>query len=193
VDGKLLSYATLLADPCEGPLVAPEYGSSEHGYLSRFHSVEDITTNGSSDRTSGYVVWFPDYTGDVGNAISTTVTNGSLYFFGPTGGTASTRPVNTAANPLGQSSAVGSVQGSFRKDPAYDWMDNDSVQDARTVAACMQFMYTGTMSGASGRFGYLQGIPRDVILTGGNGDTPPSVNDMFRVASDVQRIPLDKI
>lgn len=165
-------------------MVHPEYGSSENGYLSRFKSSISVT----SVNQAGYVVWFPDFTGGNASSASTINTNGSLFFYNST--SSSVAPTNTTAEPLGMSATLTSTRGSFRADPAHAWVASSACQDARTVSACMQFQFTGAMSTTQGRFGMVEGITREMLLTGTSGG-PPTADELFAVASHVERMPLD--
>lgn len=177
------NLAKLIADPCNGPLVGPQYGSSDGGYLAKFSSYHkhDVSTTG----TSGYLVWFPDFTGgaDTGG-------NGALYIFASTDST--TGPVNTVADPLGRGSSAASINGNFLEDPSHTFLTGSVVQDSRTVAACCKMIYTGRNDSLAGRVGYLDNIPRDALLAGAGG-SPPSVEDMFRYSPNAMRTPLDII
>lgn len=177
---EVLTLARLLADPCEAPLVAPQYGASDGGYLSKFslfHNL-DVSTTGSS----GYVLWFPDYAGGESSAAQ-----GSLYMFASTD--ADTGPLNTVAAPLGRG-VVASTQGRFLIDPSHAFGNGDLVQDSRAIAGCIKMMYTGRNDSLAGRMGYLENVPREALLTGGGG-VPPSVNQLFKYSNKSQRTPLD--
>lgn len=180
---QVLTLAKLIGDPCNGPLVGPQYGSSDGGYLAKFSSYHkhDVSTTG----TSGYVVWFPDFTGgaDTGG-------NGALYIFATTDSTVS--PINTVSDPLGRGSSAATINGNFLEDPSHTFLTGSVVQDARTVAACVKMIYTGRNDSLAGRIGYLDNIPREALLTGAGG-SPPSVEDMFRYSPNSMRTPLDLV
>lgn len=187
LDSKVLDYAKLLADPCAGPLVGPQYGGSEAGYLARLKREQLVAT---TTNTSGYIVWFPDYSGVIVGDTSTAHRNGSYFLF--TADDPSSAPVNSTADPMGTSTDLASTKGSFLLDPARNLLAGSTVQDIRTVAGCIEFMYTGALQDASGRFGIIEGISREQLLTGASGG-PSSVSDMFAVSKHITRTPLDKV
>lgn len=186
---KLLDYAELIANPCTGPLVAPEYGASDHGYLARFQKSHNLTL--AAGQPNGFFVYFPDYTGDVGDPAAAATTNGSIVGYADSSSTA--RPSNTIASPQFQALLSTDAAGFSSADPAHNWVAGESVQDARTVAACLQMAYLGTVSGCQGRVGFLEGIPREMLLTGGAGGLPPNVNELMSIAADIDRLPLNKL
>lgn len=110
-----------------------------------------------------------------------------MYLFA--GETSETTPTNTIADPLGSHTTTGT--GVFIEDPASTFIEGDFVNDSRTVAACMKFLYTGTNDNCSGRIGYLSDVPREAILSGGSDGGPPSVAQMFRYSNRSERTPLD--
>lgn len=184
---QVAQYATLLADPCNAALTAPQYGASTGGYLTRFSSHESIE---SSTFSSGYVVWFPDYTeGGQGHGTATSG-NGNLYIFGGT--TGNSVPINTDSSPFGSGSTYGSASGTLDEDPAFDFASSSVVQDTRTAAACIKLLYTGRTDECAGRVCYLNDIPRETLLTGNSGE-PLSVNRLFRYSDHSMRMPLDLV
>ena len=187
--GQHLQLAQLIADPCSGPLVAPEYGSSDNGYLTRFSQQVNLST--ASSYTCGYCIWFPDFVGQQASSTAVGNRNGSFYFFQSTA--ADIQPTNTDAAPLGTGAATTAVNGLFTDDPARDWIAGSHVLDARTAAACVKFTYTGRMDALSGRVGYLNNVPRSALILGGSGDAAPNVNDMLRYSEMTSRTPADTI
>lgn len=182
--GPQMQYARLLADPCTAPLVAPQYGASDGGYLAKLSSHENFTigsaNTGGNSGQSGYLLWYPDYTGINGGSG----TDGSMYVFGASN--ASTGPANSTTSPLGLGS-FGSTNGAFLDDPTRTFVQTSLVQDTRCAAACLKFLYTGRADALSGRVGYLENVPREALLTGTGG--PPNVNDMFRYSNASMRTP----
>lgn len=170
---QLSDIARMIADPCHGPAVNPEYGASQHGYVSKFKSVANAVA-GSSVNAHGYMVWFPDYQG-----------GSNLYAWNSV--TADDRPSNTPLDPFGMAGNH-AVRGGFIDDPAQNWVDGSSVQDARMAAACMKLTYTGSMSALKGRVGTIGGITRDQLL-----NERPSVNEMFQLCSDATRLSPDGV
>lgn len=184
-----MQLAKLIADPCSAALVAPEYGSSDNGYLTRFTQQASITT--ASDYTCGYCVWYPDFCGQKSNGAGVTNENGSYYFFQST--SSATNPTNGVADPLGNGTSTKSANGQFQADPARDWVSGDHVLDARTIAGCVKFTYTGRMDALSGRVGYLNNVPRSALMIGGTGDAAPSVDDMLKYSEMTSRTPAETI
>lgn len=187
--GPHLQLAKLIADPCSAALVAPEYGSSDNGYLTRFTQQSSLTTD--SEYTCGYCVWFPDFCGQKSNGSGTSNENGSFYFYQTTDATIN--PTNGVADPLGNGTSTKSANGQFLADPARDWVSGDHVLDARTVAACVKYTYTGRMDALSGRVGYLNNVPRSALIIGGSGDSAPNVNDMLKYSEMTSRTPAETI
>lgn len=185
-EGHVLKLAALLNNPCTAPLTAPEYGSSDSGYLMRFHSVSSHTLAEGGARSSGYVVFFPDYHGNVGSSTQTVSRNASIVGFADASGTS--KPTNDTTDPAFASADLTSQRGGQIADPGYPFISGDVVQDARTVAACMQMTYTGSMQNIAGRVGTLENVTREMLITGNSGDTP-TIDQMMSLASSFQRTP----
>lgn len=67
LDSAATSYARLLADPCNAPLVHPVYSGAEGGYLVR---VDNFYTLGvSAGSTSGILVWTPGAIGTTNSEL----------------------------------------------------------------------------------------------------------------------------
>uniref|UniRef100_A0AB38ZN75 Coat protein n=1 Tax=Saccharina latissima RNA virus 2 TaxID=3153342 RepID=A0AB38ZN75_9VIRU len=180
----LTSLARLINDPCKAPLVAPQYGASSGGYLTKLSSFSKIDFANGSD---GWLVWFPDYHGRKGIAGQ-----GANIFVYQNDNAVNT-PNNTSSNPLGGSdTAVTGLGGWSIDDPAYSFVAGTIVQDARAAAACVKLTYTGRNDALAGRVGVLEGVPRDALLTGG-GVNPPTITEMFNYAATVSRTPMDEV
>lgn len=184
---EVLKLANLIADPCTAPLVAPQYGASDGGYLAKFASNTTLDT-GTDSANAGYVVWFPDFCGRAGGDATSPGNNGNLYMFGTAFGSGA--PTNTAAAPLGGDSIINNGAGAFLEDPAWDFTNSATVMDARTIAACMKLMYIGRNDALSGRIAYLENVPREAITNGLSG-SPASVDALFRYANTITRMPMD--
>jgi hypothetical protein len=183
-NAHVTSLARLLADPCGSPLVAPQYGASSGGYLTKLSSFLEVSA-AVAGYSSGYIIWFPDYTGDSYSSDA----NMNLYLFQT--GNSATSPLNNASNPCGTGSASSTV-GQAIRDPAFEVINGSVVQDARTVSACMKFMYTGRNDSLSGRVGVFNGFSREAFVSGSVG-SPPSPNELFQYASHSTRTPMDQV
>lgn len=171
----------MIDDPCNSDIVAGLHGTSE-GICQRF------VTNfqPASTETSGYLIWFPSM--HCGNP------NGS-YSSGnrPVGGviwnasSTTVNPLNTTAAPYG--SGIAGTAGSF-VDPFFTTLASASVQDGRTLAACMRVKPTNSISGIQGTIAYLDNIPHTFLdsLTTGSAAAPPTVNEMLAYSRKIERM-----
>lgn len=178
---EVLSLARLLNDPCEAPLVAPQYGASSGGYLTKLSRFFNVNM---SEGTSGYCVWFPDYTG---RTYSGGLAANCFCFANDSAGAAA---VNTTAAPMGAASSAGAINGVAFTDPAYTFVSTEVVQDCRTASACVKMTYTGRNDALAGRVGIISGFSRDALLVGNEG-SPPTISEFFNYATDVTRTPMD--
>lgn len=178
----ILEYAKLLADPCEAPLVGPNYGSTEAGYLSKFSSYVPMAIG--SAETSGYIIWFPDYCNGTGAGAG-----GYSNCIAFAASSANTTPT---ALTFGRGINTYTDDGGSIPDPAYDFCEGTTVQDTRCAAACMKMTYTGQNSTLAGRVGYIEGISRESLLTG-DGGSPLNVASIARYSNTAMRTPLDTI
>lgn len=169
--GKIRAIAAMIQDPCMGPTVAPEYGGSQNGYVSRFKKTFAIGGHANSTGVSGYLLWFPDYQG--GN---------NLYLFSTSNDAA--QPVNSSTDPLGYAS---STSGKWLEDPAKPWVASAAVEDGRLAAACMKMSYAGAMASLKGRVATISGISRDQLLHGGDNGQTLSPSVLLNLASNTER------
>jgi len=169
--GKVRQIAAMIKDPCMGPTVAPEYGGSQNGYVSRFKKTFTIGGGEGSTGTAGYLVWFPDFQG--GN---------NLYLWSSS--TDLIQPVNTGADPLGYDLPT---SGRWLEDPAKPWVAGDAVEDGRLAAACMKLSYAGAMAALKGRVATISGISRDQLLHGGDNGSTLSASVLLNLASNTER------
>lgn len=178
LDAETHNYAKLLADPCNGPLTAPQYGASSGGYLARLSkSIQVDLSAGVGGGSNGYIIWFPDYTGG-----DTTANNGSCFLYRNVN--ADAVPVNDNTNPLG---SAYTPCGSFIEDPAYAFERSTAVSDMRTAAACMKMIYTGRNDQLAGRVAIATNISRQMVLSG------LSVNKVFTLSPNHVRTSFDPI
>lgn len=170
----------MLADPCRAQLSGAVYGSSESGYVTRFHShftivLADITSN-------GYLIWFPDFISQAGDTTAIAQSPGSLVGFSSE--SSGDVPVNTQANPQFQSPVVSSTRGGAYKCPIHDWVTSNTVQDYRTIATCLQMTFTGAISTTAGRIGKISGISPEILLDhASGGNEAASIDNMMDLST----------
>lgn len=124
LDSLGASYAKLLMDPCNGPLVHPVYPGGDAGFLFRAESFGTFGT--SAGETAGCVHWVPGYPNLNGTDL---IANGAA------GG-------GVAAN-----------LGNFTNSPGRAFLQANA-KGVRCVAACMKVTYPGAENGRSGRVHY---------------------------------------
>jgi hypothetical protein len=128
LDGPALSYAALLADPCNGPLVHPIYPGTDAGFLFRAESFTSFGTG--AGETSGVVHWTPGYPNF----------NDSEFLYTATAGGGTTGTMASATASPGKTFLATNARG------------------VRCVAACMKVSYNGSEANRSGRFHYGQTV-----------------------------------
>jgi hypothetical protein len=190
---KLSPVARMIADPCNAVLVPGCFTSSE-GYLARLRD----TINNNSVGVAGYVLWAPMYHNNNASPVGL-ATNFNLFGF--TAVDSSVSPVN-AAHPSFPYGAAINFANSLQNGTAFGIPDpassivgvgNAIVQDARLISACMNMTYTGPMAASQGEFCYVR-IPLTTLLGDvENGQLPISVDEIFRMSSNRQRLGVDTI
>lgn len=125
LDQNAQSYARLMFDPCNAPLVHPVYPGGDSGFLFRAESFATFANEATS--TSGYVHWAPGYV----NGSST-----ELLVNASTAGNVAT--ANTALGSAGPGKAFLSA----------------NAKGVRCVAACIKVTYPGAESTRAGRLHY---------------------------------------
>jgi hypothetical protein len=173
---KMDPYMTMIADPCNASLVPGMYGSNQ-GMLARFkasYSFAEFNALFASYKY-GYVIWYPTY-----HCPATTTGSANLFFYGAS--TASAAP--TLLN-YGVFGATGTAVAGT--DPAYNFTNSDTCQDARTLSACITSSYLGTTSAAQGLYVPLTNIPLELPIFGGTGGAPPSVDQLRNYATFQER------
>lgn len=174
-------YVKLLRDPCNGPIVyGPTGGSSQTGYLTRV--TKRYTYHQTAADNHGYLAWFPDYH-NVG--INGAQAAANMFTFSST--SSATRPVNTIANPLGS----GGASGNSQQDPAREFIASTTIAAARTIASCITACFVGTTVTAAGQMAVATNITPNQLLYGGGGN-PLNVEEVFNLAQNVDRIPMEK-
>lgn len=189
VPNSTLTYAEMVADPCNAQLVPGIFGRAE-GLLARVHNTD--FNPGLATQTAGYVLWCPDYTG--GDEPNSDAAN--LFTWGTTH--PDIVPENTVANRFGDSDflpyAGESITTSGFPDPAARLVASDLIQDSRCIGACMKLTYTGKLLDSGGQFARISDLPLTSLLHGGAIDEtypdgrPASVTDLFRYATNIGRI-----
>lgn len=169
-------YARMLADPCGAELIQGLH-STDEGILAKLKTYESPSGNNQF----GYLLWCPHYAGTYGDNKAQTVAFTSTSANGPT---------NVTANPAFASTDWTSVRGLTRGAAAVSFVSSTTVSDFRLVSACMRLGYTGTMSDSKGQLAYLENISSDALLLGNSG-SPATIDDLFRMASHVERLGVD--
>ncbi len=189
-----MPYTELIVNPCKAVLVPGLYGTSE-GLLARVRST--ISKLGAGQDTAGYVLWCPDYC-NVGGTLG-----GGANLFLWKANASSTQPVNISTGLPGTAVVYGGKKASdfadetplataaSGPDPAYQLLQEELVQDVRTLSACMSVTYTGKMLDASGQICTLTNIPLSAILSGGTGAGALSVDDCFRYSNNLTRFSVE--
>jgi len=103
-------------------------------------------------------------------------------------GSSATNPLNTTADPFGTNY---NTSANFVADPAYAFLNGTTAADHRVISACIIVTYTGTVSNCSGELALIPNVPSSVLLQGGAGSKPASVDDMFTHAPHYSRVSLE--
>jgi len=174
---KFDAYATMIADPCNAVLVPGMYGS-DAGMLARFKSTYAFSAYNASwaAQPFGYVLWFPSY-------HNPTTTSGPANFFMFAAATSGTSPTLLNYGVFG----AGATTASSVTDPAYNFVNGDTAQDARTLSACLTTSYIGTTSNAKGLFIPLTNVPLTAVLQGGTVNAPPTFDQLRNYATMQER------
>jgi len=174
-----LDYAMMIADPCNAPL-SQSISPTELAIVERSRAIINV-----SSTSSGYVVWFPTYTGTVGPASI----QGNANLFVYEAAAPATAPLNTVATPMGLS---GGTAGTFIADPAASFVTGtSSFSRQKTIAACMQLEWLGALSAIQGQVAMVKNISLSAFDTGtgapGHLYTPMSVDQAFAYAQERTR------
>jgi len=169
------AYATMVADPCNGPLLEGFYSSAE-GMLNKLKTT--VIPSGTS--ANGYILWDPNYTsastssGDQFNCVLLVSAN------------ASDQPANAAGDGFGKEES----NGLQLQVGAAGFAQSDTVADARCVGACIRATYKGRMDAASGLICVVNNLPAEAVL-GADGLSPIAVDELFALATIVERAGID--
>lgn len=192
-------YASLLLDPCNGPLVRA-VGSVHPGAVTeRIRLTSASFLDGLAPVASlanGYIVWFPTFhnTGSIDGGVSGVYSPANCFYYHSA--LSSTVPINTAALPGGVASGIAgngaSNTGVFLRDPGTANLTSASpFVRATTLSACLQMDYTGALSAISGQVAVVQNFSLASFITNINtGAIPafPSVDAIFAHAADRERL-----
>lgn len=175
------SYAQLVADPCYGPLVRSVGGTTGAGVVQRIRSTY---TNVAAN---GYIVWFPSYS--CGSQSVANYYPYNAYVFEDAA--SSTVVTNSVAVPMGR----GTTGGNFLSDPCCKLIDSGSsptaFSRAKTLAACMNVEYSGSMSAAAGLIAKVANMSVTSFMPQKPGSTPSvpmTIDQMFAYANKRGRL-----
>jgi len=174
--------ASMVANPCTGPLIPGFYGTTE-GIMSK-HKTTHLCP---STNKYGYMLWDPERTS---YSAGTTHDFNAVQFMTDA---ASKRPTNTGVGTarFGDGSCLAVTETERRIVGAAAFIAGTSLSVYRTVGACMRITYTGKLSDLEGRLGKVIGFPADTLLWSGASGAPANVEEIMGMCSDVQRSSLD--
>jgi hypothetical protein len=133
---------------------------------------------------------FPEY---YGSAYGASITD-NLSAFIWAHDTATHHPANNyAGSPFGHSYTSAEYSAKAIPAPAESWVAGTNVADARTVAACIRLRYNGKMTDASGSVVVVEDFPAEMLIGGGAGGQPMSVDEIFQYAGAPRRLPVDGV
>lgn len=110
----------------------------------KFAATSQLSGISDSTGTSGFVIWFPDFTGS--GIIGAGVNSGNFFHSNANLIGASAKPINTLGAPLGTDGSGLSTLS----DPNYEFVATDVVKDFRTIGACLSFAYNGKLADCQG-------------------------------------------
>lgn len=181
----------MIADPCNADLVPGLYGSSE-GFLARVKS----TIFNDSEGSSGYLLWAPR----LHNKQTAINGGGNTFlfnvFFYTTNDSSTPPPLASYGAVTTFAQSLASNEAGRGEDPAAQLIgpDNAIVMDARTLSACMRLTYAGRMDESAGQVAFVQNLPLEAVLGDANqGESPITVDDLFRLSTAVQRLGVDTL
>lgn len=163
----------MLANPCDAKLVSGLYGDSQ-GLLARFRKSED----NNSLASCGYLLWCPDYHGKT-NLVCFVNDDPTFH------------PPNTQSDPYGSGigwSAPATSSASFLYDPCEAFVGQAVCADARLISSCMQMTYYGTQLNAGGELRIVENLRPEMLINGGAGGLPASVNEIMDYAGSSMRL-----
>lgn len=171
----------MLLDPCNSVL-RPGLHSTTAGILSRFQTFYEPQVGTS---VSGYALWCPHY-------VSKTATLYECCFVYnvASGSPASTEPTNTSTIPYGISNTATALAINVG---ASNFVSGPVCSDFRLLSSCMKMNYTGNVSACAGTVTRVSGLSVDALLHGSATDGPISVNDIFALSGNFDRLPLETL
>lgn len=174
----------MVADPCGAALLPGIYGTSE-GIMSK---VKSSFFDGSQG-ACGYVLWNPDWHNG-GTDSNAQFANLFTWVHDDS----SSRPLNTDLAPYGTGTRfdVNSPTAYGDRDPAYNFVNENLVQDARTISACIDLTYFGAMYEAEGEITFINNLPATAIVDVGEVSSA-SVDELFQWSGNAQRLGVDTL
>lgn len=158
--------------------------------MARVHTDVNIRAPNGGTTTAGYILWCVDRFGAVQPSSGVSPSGTPACIWAVACDNSEDIPKNTAAAPFG--SFNGTPGGSSRnvyaiRTPAAELLDDRIIQDANTVAACMEFKYTGKEADRSGEVAIIRGLSAQQMLHGNANysDEPMSVDDLFNFAEKI--------
>lgn len=183
----------MVADPCAAPLVPGLFGSEE-GLMARVKSTHGVKGPGPGF-TSGYCLWAPDYaTFGAGGSIDLTGKQ-NLWVWQTDDANSHPSNLDTSVRAFGTDQNFTTTTPSTTwalKDPANPLLTTDLCADMRTVNACMQMTYYGTLLESAGEVAYISNVPIENLING-NGVPPASVNELMQHATNKKRLGVDTL
>jgi len=188
------ALALLIKDPCNS-LVDALPGVTGETVIRRVRTFIDCHSSAATN--CGYLLWYPEFHG---NGLSAGV-NANLFKYERLPGNVSAKPTNTPASPLGTDVvSAPSVAGQWIQDPVNVFVQsrNSTFAGACTLAACMKFVYGGTLSNNAG-FCYpiIDLAPQnffDVAGTAvGTAEGAVSIANLQTFAKSRVRVPLEGV
>lgn len=193
------ALAMLIAHPCDA-LVDSLPGVTGETVIRRIRSI--ISVHRTAANNTGYLLWYPEYHG-----LATTGggDNSNLFMWEVVSTDSNLRPTNTTLNPLGSDSTTAShVAGDFYPDPASSLVSPETsttttpFASACTLAACMKYCYSGTLSSNSGFVYPVEDLPVTTFFNQNGGLTGTangavSFANLQTYAKTRARIPLEGV
>lgn len=189
------ALAMLIANPCDA-MVDNLPGVTGETVIRRVRTIVPIHAAGATN--TGYLLWYPEYHGFASNGQGE---NANFFLWEVNAGSESQRPTNTTTNPLGSdTTTLADVAGDFLPDPASSLVYSETTPfaSACTLAACMKYCYSGSLSLNSGFVYPVEDLPVTTFFNQAGGLTgtangASSFANLQSYAKTRARIPLEGI